>query len=117
MSAPIPTSKALLACWKQLDDTGRDTLLSLAEFLVARLSERNRPVPEPVLEPRPESESVVAALKRLSRCYHMLDRSKMLSESSALMGQHVMEGRAAREVIDELEILFRRHYRSLTGRG
>ena len=114
MSEPLSTSKALLACWNRLDDPGREMLVAFAEFLVLRQGERTRPVPEPVLEPRPESESVVAALKRLSRSYHMVERSKMLTETSALMSQHVMEGRAAHEVIDELELVFRRHYRELT---
>ena len=40
----------------------------------------------------------------------MLDRSRMLNETSSLMTQHVIHGRAAGEVIDELEQLFRRHY-------
>jgi hypothetical protein len=44
----------------------------------------------------------------------MLDRSKMLNETSVLMTQHVISGRDAVEVIDELEILFRRHYENLS---
>ena len=43
----------------------------------------------------------------------MLDRSKMLNETSSLMTQHVLNGRAATEVIDELEIMFKRHYEKL----
>lgn len=40
----------------------------------------------------------------------MLDRSKLLNETSALMAQHVMQGRSAVEVIDELEVVFQTHY-------
>jgi hypothetical protein len=41
----------------------------------------------------------------------MLDKAKLLNETSALMAQHVMQGRPAEEVIDELEIVFEMHYR------
>jgi hypothetical protein len=37
----------------------------------------------------------------------------MLNETSVLMTQHVISGRDAAEVIDELEVLFRRHYEKL----
>ena len=40
----------------------------------------------------------------------MLDKAKMLHESSTLMTQHVMQGRAAADVIDDLEAVFRRYY-------
>ena len=65
---------------------------------------------EPVNLPRPENESVVAAIRRLSKSYRMLDKSDMLHETSDLMSSHVLKGRPAEEVIDELEVLFLRHY-------
>jgi hypothetical protein len=55
-------------------------------------------------------------MKRLSATYHMLDKSKLLNETSALMAQHVMQGRPAHEVIDELEVVFELHYRRLAGK-
>ena len=64
--------------------------------------------PQPI--PRPESETVVGAIKRLSATFPMLDRAKLLNETSVLVTQHVMRGRDATEVIEELEVLFRRHY-------
>jgi hypothetical protein len=70
---------------------------------------------EPKAIPRPAEENVVAALKRLRETYHMLDHSKMLHEASALMAQHMMQGRPAPEVIDELEEIFQQHYSRLTG--
>lgn len=108
----------LLGLFRRLPAAERDTLLAFAEFLSARRCEAGTdpeavPVPEPL--PRPETESVVAAIKRLSAVYHMLDRSKMLHETSALMAQHMMQGRAAVEVIDELEVVFRRHYEKQYG--
>ena len=69
------------------------------------------PEPEPV--PRPADEKVVAAVKRLSRTYFMLDKKKMLGVTSDLVTQHVLQGRDAVEVIDELEDLFSRHYQQL----
>jgi hypothetical protein len=94
--------------FRSLDSPSRDTLLAFAEFLAAR---RQRPVPapppsEPLHEPRPGKESVVAAIKRLRRTYPMLDEGTMLSETSALMAAHVLQGREAETVIDELERLF-----------
>jgi hypothetical protein len=53
---------------------------------------------------------VVAAIKRLSQTYFMLDKTRMLGHTSGLMTQHIMAGREAREVIDELEAIFRREY-------
>jgi hypothetical protein len=53
---------------------------------------------------------VVKAIKRLSESYFMLDKDHMINETSALMAQHIMQGRAAAEVIDELEAVFSRHY-------
>ena len=52
----------------------------------------------------------MAALKRLRRVYAMLDRGVLLHEASALMSAHVLQGRPAVDVIDELEALFARHY-------
>jgi hypothetical protein len=40
----------------------------------------------------------------------MLDRSAMLNDTSTLMGAHVLQGRSASVVVDELEALFARHY-------
>jgi hypothetical protein len=40
----------------------------------------------------------------------MVDREKMLHEIAALMTQHMVQGRPAPEVIDDLERLFAHHY-------
>jgi len=87
-------------------------LLEYAEFLAARYGGPVE-ITAPLDIPRPSKESVVKAIKRLSATYPMLDRSKMLNETSVLMTQHVIQGRNAVEVIDELEILFRQHYEKL----
>jgi len=109
-----PAEKKLLTLFKRLSETDRQSLMAFAEFLRSRdEAAPGGPVPEPQPIPRPESESVVAAIKRLSATYPMLDRPELLNESSTLMTQHVMQGRAAAEVVDELEALFRRFYDEL----
>jgi hypothetical protein len=40
----------------------------------------------------------------------MVEKDDLLHEASSLMSAHVMQGKAAVEVIDELEIVFRRHF-------
>ncbi len=96
--------------YRSLDEGRRRTLLAFGEFLAAQGDDGAAvlELPEPL--PRPASESVVGAIRRLSRTYHMLDRSNMLNETSSLMAAHVIKGRPAPEVIDELEALFGRHY-------
>ncbi|WP_127477610.1 Crp/Fnr family transcriptional regulator [Sulfurivermis fontis] len=103
----------LVQMFNRLPTAERETLLAFAEFLVARSDVPLDVTPKPI--ERPAQESVVAAIKRLSASYHMLDRSKILHETSGLMTEHLMQGRAAAEVIDELEELFRRHYRQQFG--
>lgn len=103
----------LAELFKKLKPEPRGTLLAFAEFLAQQ--EGNLAQTEPIddnphPEPRPKKESVVGAIKRLSRVYHMLDRGTMLTETSALMSDHVLNGRPAPEVIDELEVLFAARY-------
>jgi hypothetical protein len=103
--------KRLLELFRDLPERGQESMLDYAEFLAGRASAAAaRRLPEPLDVPRPEKESVVKAMKRLSATYPMLDKSRLLHEASGLMSQHVMEGRDPDEVIDELELLFRTHY-------
>jgi superfamily I DNA/RNA helicase len=108
--------RQLLKLFAQLGEQDRESLVAFAEFLAGRSEERGRedletdtPV-EPNLIPRPETESVVAAIKRLSETYPMLDRSLLLTDTSSLMTAHLMKGREAPDVIDDLEELFARYY-------
>jgi hypothetical protein len=68
--------------------------------------------PEPI--ERPASETVVGALKRLSKTYPMLDKSLMLSATSDLVAKHILQGTETAEAIDALEEIFREHYRQLS---
>ncbi len=116
-----PAKRRLLELYDALDEQDRATLTALAEFLIARRGAGVEPLaaaPEPDHAPRPAEESVIAAIRRLSRTYHMLDKAPMLHETSALMSAHILQGRPAQQVIDELEALFSGHYdRHRAGRG
>jgi hypothetical protein len=86
-------------------------VLAFAEFLANRNAPEAdlcepKPLPEPKVIPQPEGESVIAAIRRLSASYYMLDRGPLLHEASRLMAAHVMQGRPTGVVIDELEKLF-----------
>jgi hypothetical protein len=102
--------RRLLKCLRALGSVERETLLAFADFLVARRPDEPAVAREPRPAPRPEQESVVGAIKRLSQSYDMLEREALLHETSALMSAHVLQGRSSSEVIDELEALFARHY-------
>ena len=112
-----PDQQRLLKLYRQLSPSDRESLLSYVEFLHSREAGGNEQdeAPEEQLPediPRPESETVVAAMRRLSQTFYMIDKSELLHEASELMTAHLMQGRPAAEVIDELEIVFRRHYAS-----
>ena len=104
-------TEKLQALAAQLSPEEQATLLDYAEFLVSRSSYNPEPESnEPVDVPRPTEESVVAAMRRLSQTYPMLNMDKLLHEASGLMSEHIMQGRAAVEVIDDLQVLFDRYY-------
>jgi hypothetical protein len=100
--------KQLQLIFNQLPPKQQQTLLEFAQFLESRV------VTKPILTanplPRPPSESVIAAIKRLAQSYPMLDKAKMLDETSRLMSEHIMQGRDKIEVIDELEAIFLQYY-------
>lgn len=107
--------RRLLDLFEKLGESERRTLLDFAEFLAMRAEPRE--IEEPRDIPRPERESVIGAVKRLGETYHMVDKSRILHETSGLVTEHLMQGRAASEVIDELEVVFRRQYERLTDRN
>lgn len=102
--------RRLLRFFRALAPADRDTLLAFAAFLAARAPEADPGPRAPQTLPRPPQESVVAAIRRLSQTYPMLERSALLGEASSLMSAHLLQGRAAADVIDELEALFARYY-------
>lgn len=112
-------SKQILDLYENLSEASRSSLLDYAEFLLTRQQE-SEGVPA-VLEPEPiaprEDETVIQAIKRLSASYHMLDKGKLLNETSALMTEHTLQGRDREEVIEELEVVFRQHYQRYKDEG
>ena len=111
-----PAEKKLLEFYSQLTPEKRTTLLEFAEFLSKKGDSDYSSVekiPEPVLRERPDEESVVGAIKRLTASYPMLDRDKLFNDTSNLMTRHVMKGEEANLIIDELEQLFQRFYQQL----
>lgn len=112
--------KRLRSLYRQLLPEDRAALLRFAEFLATSpLSSTTdetsgqKVFPQPESIARPEQESVVKAIKRLVATYPMIRRDRLLNETSSLMTAHVIHGKAAPAVIDELEALFERHYQEL----
>jgi len=104
------TERELLANFENLNKEGKTQLLDYARFLKVKYG--REPVPtQPLNIVRPDSENVIDAIKRLTKTYPMVSKKKMMGPSSELLSQHMMQGRAAEEVIDELEELFRKHYK------
>jgi hypothetical protein len=105
--------KKLLELFQNLQPEQQETLIAFAEFLVARNGGEPSAVPLPI--ERPGEETVVMAIRRLVRTYPMLDRRLLMTDASQIMAQHALEGRAAEAVIDELELVFARHYEKMKG--
>ncbi|MDH5570361.1 MAG: DUF2281 domain-containing protein [Gammaproteobacteria bacterium] len=111
--------------FRSLPESEARSLLDFAEFLLTRVplksgaadiqTLRTEPAPvskpaEPVVIPRVEGESVIAAVKRLSATYHMLGKDTMLNVTADLVSQSLMGMRDKVEVIDELEEIFLKQY-------
>ncbi len=107
------TETKLLNFFSDLDKNDQSSVLSFAEFLLNKAKQEGRliVVDQPVDIVRPEEERVVAAIKRLSATFPMLKKNSMLNETAALMSEHILKGRAAKDVIDELESLFKARYK------
>ena len=106
--------RELLQCYDAIDEQDRASLLAFGQFLASRATAAEpceSVVAEPRRIPRPDKESVVAAIKRLSSSYFMLDARAMLDDTASLMSGHILQGRRAEQVIDDLEDLFLEHYR------
>ena len=110
-------SQQLSQIFSSLPEAEQKTLLDFAEFLKSRAPEVASVPAEPIQIPRPDEESVIAAIKRLNQTYPMIERKTLLNETSDLMMQHMMRGRAAMEIIDELEALFERRFQEFVDRN
>ena len=107
------SQQRLQQIFRQLPPEQQQTLLAFAEFLQTQIPAKPSPPATPILKARPVEESVLAAIKRLSQSYPMLDRALLLNDTSRLMTEHIMHGRDKIKIIDELEAVFSRHYEEL----
>src|SRR5688572_28856521 len=97
--------KRLLGVFGRLAPEQQEKLMAFAELLAGDPSPGER-----VIIARPTRETVTMPLRRLVRSCPMIDRRRLMGAASQLMAQHALEGRAASEVIDDLEAVFARHY-------
>lgn len=101
----------LLAIFEHLAPDQQDKLIEFAEFLAVSDEASGEPIASELrVLPRPAQETVTMAIRRLVTTYPMLDRRRLMAEASQFMAEHALHGRAAHEVIDELEIVFARHF-------
>ena len=106
-------AKALADLFNTLDKERQESLFDYAEFLQSKGGVLKQEVTEPVDVPRPENESVVGAIKRMTQTYPMIDSMKVFAVASNLMTDHMVKGRDAEEVINEIEALFEDTYKKL----
>lgn len=103
---------------KQLSSADRESFFAFAEFLLARSTDEIQDAPKEEQQPkgieRPVEESVIGAVKRLRENYFMVDPDTLLHETSELMQSHMLKGRPAADVIDDLEQLFDSKYKDYT---
>ena len=116
--------QTLLEYFHKLSEQDAHALLRFAAFLAGKdravemvsglgesdTTSTSADLPKPEIIPRPENERVVDALKRLSTSYPMLDKKPLLDKASGMVAQHVMFGKPAKVVIDEIEALFSEAY-------
>lgn len=106
-------AKALADLFNKLDKDQQQSLFDYAEFLQARSGDVQRDIARPVEIPKPENESVVGAIKRMKQSYPMIDSMEVFAVASNLMTDHMVKGRDADEVINEIEALFEQTYNKL----
>jgi len=113
--------RRIIKLYKSLSATDQEAFIAFGEFLQSRTaslatnknSNDNTLISEPVDIPRPEEESVIKAIKRLSATYPMVDKENILHPISDLMTSHMISGRSAPDVIDDLENVFLKEFKSL----
>lgn len=113
MTNPLKTGSELAKLYDAMDDERKRSLSDFADFLYAQGGPVSREVPPPADIPRPDTETVVGAVKRLKETYFMIDSMAVFSEASSLMTDHMVKGRDLEEVIDEMEQVFERAYNKL----
>lgn len=103
----------LLSIFESLNQERKHSLLEYAEFLQSKGDLVTQEVAPVVAIDRPDEETVVGAIKRLKLTYPMVESMSVFSASSSLMTEHMINGRDAVEVIDDMEKIFDQAYQSL----
>ena len=103
----------LIEIFETLDAERQASLFDFAEFLQSKGELVVREVVDRVEIARPDKESVVGAIKRLKETYPMIDSMKVFTSASELMTDHMVKGRDAVEVIDEMEKIFEEFYEKM----
>ena len=106
-------AKALSDLFNTLDKDRQQSLFDYAEFLQTKAGNLQQNIGEPVEVPRAENETVVGAIKRLKQTYPMIDSMEVFAVASNLMTEHMVQGRDAEEVINQIEVLFEDTYKKL----
>lgn len=109
----LKSSQALVELYESMDDERKLSLCDFGDFLYAKAAPISKEIPAPDEIQRPDTETVVGAVKRLKATYHMVESMSVFSAASALMTDHMVKGRDVVEVIDEMEILFEESYTKL----
>ncbi|MCK5001670.1 MAG: Crp/Fnr family transcriptional regulator [Gammaproteobacteria bacterium] len=103
-------AKTLIEIFETLDAERQASLFDFAEFLQSKGGLVVKEVGDPVEIERPDKETVVGAIKRLKNTYPMIESMTVFSSASELMTDHMVKGRDAIEVIDEMEKIFEDFY-------
>lgn len=102
-----------LKLFRSLDAGQKQSALAFLGFLATQESGRQmREAAKPQLIDRPQEENVIKAIKRLRASYPMLDQNQLFHVTSEKMMDHLMHGKSAPDVIDELETLFLQKYQT-----
>lgn len=109
----LKTGDELKELYESMDDERKRSLADFADFMYAQAEPISKELAMPVDIPRPETESVVGAIKRLKCMYPMIESMKVFSAASELMTEHMVSGRDSVEVIDEMETIFKTSYELL----
>lgn len=100
----------LIDGFRRCDEAGRRELLSRAQALAGHrtkdMAGDSLPAEPRALAPSSGAETVIMAIRRLRQTYPGADRRKLFGVTSTLLSAHVLEGRAAAEVIAEMEQAF-----------
>lgn len=109
----VKNNQDLIDLYEAMDDERKKSLSDFADFLYAQADPVSKVIPQPEANARPGKETVVGAVKRLKAQYFMIESMKVFSAASALMTDHMVKGRDAVEVIDDMEVLFAKAYKDL----